>query len=61
MIKVLFEDKRSALLFAGSTIVLTMALIGTREDGGLDSTAEQISQNRAAASAPQQQLEMDYS
>jgi hypothetical protein len=60
MIKVLFEDKRSALLFAGSTIVLTMALIGTRDDGGLDSTAEQISQNRAAASAPQQQQPMDF-
>ena len=55
MIKLLFEDKRTALLFAGSTVVFTLALIGTRDDGGLDTTAEQIRQNRAAAAAQQQE------
>jgi hypothetical protein len=60
MARILFEDRRTALLFAGSTIVLTMALIGPRDGGGLDSTVEQINQNRAAASAPQQPQQMDF-
>lgn len=62
MARILFEDRRTALLFAGSTIVLTMALIGPRDGGGLDATVEQISQNRAAASASQQQQQqpMDF-
>jgi hypothetical protein len=35
--------------------VFTLGLIGTRDDGGLDTTAEQIRQNRAAVATSQQQ------
>jgi hypothetical protein len=56
MTRILFENRKAAMLFAGVILLLTQAMVGTREqEGVLDTAAEQIRQNRAAASAQEPQ------